>query len=148
MTRVQVRNLATTGWVFGAVIGCAAIAGACGQNTPTREWTPSDHDRVNPTRSPNQVQQTKIADPEADLAELAWNKDCSRCHGTLGQGDGPMAQMNHAPDLTRDDFLSSTNDDQIAQIIKGGRNQMPPFPQLPDRAIQGLIRRIRGKGRL
>ena len=131
------------------LVGLAAVViAACNQPQPTQEWTPADHDRVDPQRSPNQVRQTAVVDEEAELANLAWDKDCTRCHGEAGQGDGPMGQMNHAPDLTRDEFLSANTDDQIAATIRNGRNQMPAFAQLPDRAIAGLVKRIRQKGHL
>ena len=130
------------------VCGVATLVAACGQRQPTQEWTPGDHDRADPGRSPNQVRQSKVVDEEAELANLAWDKDCTKCHGEEGQGDGPMAQMNHAPDLTRDEFLSANSDEQITAIIREGRKQMPKFKDLPDRAVAGLVRRIRQKGHL
>jgi mono/diheme cytochrome c family protein len=49
--------------------------------------------------------------------------------------------------LTRDDWLSAAKDEEIAATIRQGKNRMPAFPDLPDAVLQGLVKRIRAKGR-
>jgi len=121
---------------------------AC-SNEPTREWVATDHDHEDPTKSQTrQVPKTQVVDDEAEITELAWDKNCSRCHGASGEGDGPQGPSVQAPDLTRTEFLAATSDATIEQTIRNGRGKMPAFGTLPDRAVQGLIKRIRGKGHL
>jgi hypothetical protein len=135
------RAIATALAVGIAVGGCAPDAG------PVKEWSPKDHDHDDASRSPmGQVRQRKPVDDEPELVDLAWEKNCSRCHGPSGHGDGPMGPSVHAPDLTRDDFLSKTSDEDVAAIIRNGRGQMPAFNSLPERVVSGLVKRLRSRG--
>jgi mono/diheme cytochrome c family protein len=139
-------------WVGSLLLTCALGIGACAPDPgQVREWKATDHDHEDRKRSgPRQVAQTKQVDDVPELAELAWGKNCVRCHGQLGQGDGPQGAANHAPDLTRDDFLSSKSDAELRATIRSGRNQMPAFgeSQLPERVLDAVVLRIRGKGHL
>jgi cytochrome c oxidase cbb3-type subunit 3 len=126
----------------------AALSACSPDPGPIREWTPKDHDREDPVKNQmGQVRQAKQTDDEPELVELAWEKNCVRCHGRFGQGDGPMGPANHAPDLTRPDFLSSHSNEEIEATIRNGRDKMPAFGTLPDRVITGLVKRIRAQGR-
>lgn len=108
-----------------------------------REWTPADHDQ-----SPGQTAQgparpkPQPGKEAADLTELAWARSCTPCHGERGRGDGPQGPMVRAPDLTRADWQGRVTDEEIAQVIRSGRNSMPKF-DLPPAVVEGLVKRIR-----
>jgi cytochrome c oxidase cbb3-type subunit 3 len=50
--------------------------------------------------------------------------------------------MVKAPDLSRPEWQAATSDEQIAAVIREGRNKMPRF-ELPPAVINVLVRRIR-----
>jgi hypothetical protein len=106
-----------------------------------REWTPDDHDQ--PGSAPGQVTARPGSDgPDPTLIDLAWKRNCATCHGAIGRGDGPQGPMVRAPDLTRTDWQERISDDEIAAVIRKGKNKMPAF-DLPDQVVQGLVQRIR-----
>lgn len=108
-----------------------------------REWTPADHDQ--PAGAPAAPNRPKGAQPktqDGNLVEMAWARSCATCHGPSGRGDGPTGPMVKAPDLTRPAWQEKVTDEEIAQTIRKGRNQMPAF-DLPPNVIQGLVQRIR-----
>jgi cytochrome c oxidase cbb3-type subunit 3 len=120
---------------------------AC-NDTPAdlRVWRPTDHDH---TENPNadQVQVTDAGSSEPghgldDVTIVAWQQNCTNCHGTLGRGDGPQGPMVHAADLSRSDWQASVTDEQIAQTIRQGRGRMPGF-NLPDATIERLVALVR-----
>jgi cytochrome c oxidase cbb3-type subunit 3 len=51
--------------------------------------------------------------------------------------------MLRAPDLTRAEWQSKVTDAEITEVIRKGRNRMPPFASLPDQVVSGLVARIR-----
>ena len=107
-----------------------------------REWTPGDHDQ--PASAPQGQEPRQKAAPQesGNLVEVAWGRNCAPCHGPRGAGDGPQGPMMRAPDLTRAEWQDKTTDDEIAQVIRSGRNKMPKF-DLPPAVVEGLVRRIR-----
>jgi mono/diheme cytochrome c family protein len=124
-----------------------ALCFSCNQ-TPSdlRQWRASDHDH---TENPNadQVQVTDAGSSEPghgldDVTIVAWQQNCTTCHGTLGRGDGPQGPMLHAADLSRPDWQAATTDDAIAATIRQGRGRMPAFP-LPEATITHLVQLIR-----
>ncbi len=132
-------------FVLGLVLGTGAVA--CNE-TPSdlRPWRPSDHDH---TANPNadQVQVTDAGSSEPghgldDVTIVAWQQNCTSCHGTLGHGDGPQGPMLHAADLSRSDWQAATTDEAIAATIRQGRGKMPAFP-LPEGTIARLVQLIR-----
>jgi cytochrome c oxidase cbb3-type subunit 3 len=123
---------------------------ACDQSPPDlREWKPSDHDH---TTNPGQDQVEGGADagmePElaahglTEVAMVAWQQNCVRCHGSFGRGDGPQGPLVHAPDLSNARFQASVTEDDIAKIIHDGRGLMPAFP-LPDATLKPLAHLVR-----
>ena len=76
------------------------------------------------------------------LIELAWQRNCLRCHGPSGRGDGPESPMVKAPDLTRAEWQDKVTDQEIADVVRKGKNKMPSF-DLPAQVVEGLVRRIR-----
>ncbi len=128
---------------LGAALGlthCNQSGGA------PREWTATDHE--GDARGTGAVQTPGTGanlDEEATLAEVAWRQSCATCHGMSGRGDAPQGQMLRAPDLTRPE-LARLSDEDLAGVIRGGRNKMPAFEQLPPRVVTALVRHIRGLG--
>src|SRR5688572_22951620 len=100
--------------------GLAIVVAACdsGSSGPVREWTPADHDPPLANQAP-QVAGRASNQPsdDASLIELAWTRNCARCHGQRGRGDGPESAMVRAPDLTRPDWLASVTDQQMLEVI-------------------------------
>ena len=110
-----------------------------------KEWTPADHDRAEEQSNQASGQQGPPVRGDAGantLIEATWGAACSPCHGPAGRGDGPNGPMVNAPDLTRDDLQSKFTDDDLAAIIKNGKNRMPKF-DLSEPVVRGLIARIR-----
>ena len=125
----------------GALLGCNSAPG------DLRTWRPEDHDH---TTNPGQDQVVADAGPSPELARfgldevtvIAWNQNCTRCHGQFGRGDGPQGPMFRASDLTNPTWHRSVTDEQIALVIQKGRGQMPPFA-LPDSTVKSLVRLVR-----
>lgn len=136
---------------LAAFVALAALASACSDGGEVREWQPGDHDHAS-----NQAPQVsaRAAPPEApqggvdpSLIDLAWRRNCEKCHGPRGRGDGPEGAMVRAPDLTRPEWLGQTSDAQMLEVIKNGKNKMPGFgAALPANVLEGLVKRIRSGG--
>jgi cytochrome c553 len=109
------------------------------------EWKPSEHHSLDDDKmgDPKQPQPAGSGaatkgDDSTRLVEIAWQQNCVQCHGVTGHGDGQMGPMLHAPDLTQ----SKETDAEMIATIKGGRNKMPSYAQMPDAVVQGLVARI------
>jgi mono/diheme cytochrome c family protein len=89
-------------------------------------------------------QRPSAAEVDPGLVELAWQRNCSKCHGARGRGDGPEGPMVKASDLTRSDWQAKVSDQEIADMIRKGKNKMPAF-DLPPQVLEGLVRRIRSQ---
>jgi mono/diheme cytochrome c family protein len=143
------------------VLAAIAIAGICAtgcdrppSDADAREWTAADHDRAEERARARQDPMagmaksapagSAVADGGGDdtLVELTWQNQCAQCHGMGGHGDGIKGPMVKAPDLTRADWQSKVKDDEIAAIIREGKNQMPRF-DLSEKVTKGLVTRIR-----
>jgi len=124
-------------------IGLLIIA-ACDVSSgdEVREWTPADHDQLGAAPAPQVTARPDSSATEASLVELAWQKNCVQCHGVRGRGDGPQSAMLKVSDLTRADWQERVSDQEMAEVIRKGRNKMPAF-DLPPHVIEGLVKRIR-----
>jgi len=125
----------------------AACTFGC-NSTPSdlRPWKAADHDH---TANPNaeQVQVTDAGTAASnhgldDVTIVAWQQNCTTCHGPLGRGDGPQGQLVRATDLSRPDWQAAVTDEGIAAIIRQGRGRMPSF-NLPDATVARLVALIR-----
>lgn len=128
-----------------ALAGLLLVVG-CSSRADVREWTPEDHDQdpnqpgIGP-RSPQRTPQD-AAQHGAQLVDLAWDQNCTTCHGREGKGDGPQGPMLHATDLTAAAFQAARTDDQMVAAIRDGKGKMPKFNFPPELAL-GLVKRIR-----
>ncbi len=129
-------------------LACSFVILGCDRPAPDlREWKPSDHDH---TSDPGQGQVEVRPDAGSPLAALginevaivAWEQNCAKCHGTMGAGDGPQGPMTHARDLTSSEWQSATSDEAIARTIREGRGRMPGF-SLPASTVETLVRLVR-----
>jgi len=132
---------------YAVGLGCALLALACNE-TPAdlRQWRTSDHDHtVNPNADQVQVTDAGSSEPGHgldDVTIVAWQQNCTNCHGPLGRGDGPQGQLLHASDLSRSDWQATVTDEAIASTIRQGRGRMPAF-NLPEATILRLVALIR-----
>jgi len=115
------------------------------------EWTPRDHhssddDKLSArAQGAKQVDSTPRGSGDSDVAplvDITWRQQCTNCHGASGKGDGQMGALLHAPDLTRAEWQSSVTDNDVAVMIRNGKNRMPKF-DLPEPVVRGLVARIR-----
>lgn len=129
------------------LVALSGLLGACDPpRGEVRAWQPSDHDG---TRAPGRQTPQDGVNKDASLgvAETVWQKTCASCHGAAGRGDGPLGPSMSAPDLTRPEWLAATSDEDIAKVIREGRNKMPAHADLPASTVDALVKRIRSKGR-
>ena len=116
-----------------------------------RVWKPSDHDRAEEnsnaqaaaagTGSPDLSQPAKMLGVD-QVVLVAWRQNCTRCHGMLGQGDGPQGAMYGARNLSDPAWQTLVTDADLATAIKQGKGKMPAF-DLPDPTIKGLVHLVR-----
>jgi cytochrome c oxidase cbb3-type subunit 3 len=144
---------------------CAALLtlAACGKKSEdVREWRATDHDRSDasagqaappgaaqtgpqgalhgaPQGGPPSLQAYGIS----DVVLATWKTNCTPCHGIIGRGDGPQGAMVRPPDFTHPVWQKAALDEQLQYSIKKGKGRMPPFPQLPDDTVTGLVKLIR-----
>jgi cytochrome c oxidase cbb3-type subunit 3 len=138
------------------LLGAILFAAGCdGTASDLREWKPADHDRVEqpgsqaarPPRLSPAPSSSAAANPTLTLVEVTWRNQCASCHGMMGRGDGPQGPMFHATNLTLPEWQAKVTDQDIADVIRNGKNRMPKF-DFPPEVIAGLVARIRvAKGR-
>lgn len=131
--------------LVGMTLGLAACRESAGAS---REWAAQDHVGEGRPGSAGQVADAPAGrdDEDATLVEVAWRQNCATCHGMTGRGDVAQGQMLRVPDLTRPELAQLTDDD-LANVIRRGRNKMPGFELLPPRVVTGLARHVRKFGR-
>ncbi len=137
--------------VFMLIAGLCLVSWGCDRAPSAEgmpEWKPSEHHSFDDDKMGDPKQQGAPGGPAGSagvkgdestrLVEIAWQQNCVQCHGPTGHGDGQMGPMLHAPDLTQ----SKLADADMVTIIKGGKNKMPAYGQMPDTVVQGLVARI------
>jgi cytochrome c oxidase cbb3-type subunit 3 len=122
-----------------AVSVAALLSSGCDEGRDVRVWQPGDHDG----EAKNAGQVDGVAAPgeeDATLVSMTWKQNCLRCHGASGRGDGPEGRMLRVPDLS----ATKGTDQELANTIRKGRNQMPAFGEaLTPNVVDGLVRLIR-----
>lgn len=126
-----------------AAVGCSDAA-----DPDLREWTPDDHGRPEPgtidrSRVP-QRDEPEAGGPERAAAAL-FQVSCASCHGLQGLGDGggrpPGVEL---PDMTDPGWQDSVSDEQLVEVIRDGRGQMPAFGErVRPQGIEALVHHIR-----
>jgi mono/diheme cytochrome c family protein len=134
---------------------CATAAVAC-DDTPSdlRQWRPADHQHQVETGQPPPAADDQVQSPSQSgrpsgtmpdlsasgitpVAMTTWSKQCARCHGQVGRGDGPMGSTLRMPDFAKPETLANATPASVAATIRQGRGSMPAF-DLPDATISGL----------
>jgi cytochrome c oxidase cbb3-type subunit 3 len=143
-------------FVVPSLLGTALLGAACDSAAPDlREWKASDHDRTDqpagqaarPPRLSPAPSSSAAANPTLTLVEVTWRNQCASCHGVIGRGDGPQSPMMHPKNLTLPEWQAQVSDQEIAEVIRNGKNRMPKF-DFPPEVVAGLVARIRAaKGR-
>ena len=95
---------------------------------------------------------------DAAAGKVAFEANCSSCHGLTGKGDGPVGQLLTPPprDFSVGDFKLDTDKDgetgtdaDIRNVIKkgaaefGGSPLMAPLPAISDGEVENIIAYIR-----
>jgi mono/diheme cytochrome c family protein len=84
----------------------------------------------------------------AQDAKAVYQKECAKCHGDAGAGDGAMGQkLKDKPTnwAAGGGGLKDLDDLKIAESIKKGggaigrSKAMPAYPKLSDAEVQGLV---------
>lgn len=124
----------------------ALAASACDKPPPAEGlavWSKADHDPANASGA--QAAPGTGGGGAKEAVEMVWQRECARCHGMQGAGDGPEGQATGARNLQDPEWLRKTSDHDMAQAIQGGKNMMPAF-ELPDVVVRALVARIRAQG--
>lgn len=122
---------------------------ACDETAPDlAEWTVEDHNHQAKTSRSERTAEMVTKDTRSApskrnvVVDVTWAKQCANCHGKRGRGDGPQSTMVKARDLTIPEWQDTVTDEQLAKVIREGKDKMPAF-NLPDSVIQGLVEQIR-----
>jgi mono/diheme cytochrome c family protein len=123
------------------------VSSACdAPKAPLRTWTPEDHGQpqADDSRQPMQEAVPEQGGVERAAAAL-FNVSCASCHGREGHGDGPARPpAAQIPDFASAEFQKARTDEQLAQVIREGKNMMPPFgKQVNPQGITALIAHVR-----
>ena len=126
----------------------ASLGCACGDAKPKREWRPEDHGQpAEPDRSrePAVADERPAEDPTVRAARALWNTSCASCHARDGRGGGPGVPPGaKVPDLTTHELQANRTDEQLAAVIRDGRNMMPAFgAQLNPEGVRALVAHVR-----
>ena len=92
-----------------------------------------------------------VGDASAQDAKALYAKECAKCHGDSGAGDGAMGQKlkDKPSDWTKGAGLSGLDDAKLAESIsKGGgaigkSKAMPAYPKLSDAEVKALVAHVK-----
>lgn len=74
-----------------------------------------------------------------------FQRTCSGCHGPDGRGVQRLGLVRPPRDLTRAEFHAQVTDEQLRQVIRTGKGQMPAFGGLMgEEDLRYVIAFIRG----
>jgi len=92
-----------------------------------------------------------VGDASAQDAKAIYAKECAKCHGDSGAGDGAMGQKlkDKPSDWTKGAGLQGLDDAKIAESIKKGggaigkSKAMPAYPKLSDAEVKALVAHVK-----
>ena len=92
-----------------------------------------------------------MGDASAQDAKAIYAKECSKCHGDSGAGDGAMGQKlkDKPSDWTKGAGLQGMDDAKLAESIKKGggavgkSKAMPAYPKLSDAEVTALVAHVK-----
>jgi mono/diheme cytochrome c family protein len=92
-----------------------------------------------------------IGDAAAQDAKAIYSKECAKCHGDSGAGDGAMGQKlkDKPSDWTKGAGLQGMDDAKLAESIKKGggavgkSKAMPAYPKLSDAEVTALVAHVK-----
>ena len=128
----QLREWQNLGLIITTLLFLSGLALGDGADAPAKIMTMSNPVELSPTVL------TKARD--------SYEKNCLRCHGVSGKGDGPSAEgMPIKPfDLTDTKQIAELTDGEIYWAITSGSEWMPAFGiKLTVRERWGLVRFVR-----
>jgi len=87
----------------------------------------------------------------AQDVKAIYAKECAKCHGDSGAGDGAMGQKlkDKPSDWTKGAGLQGLDDAKIAESIKKGgaaigkSKAMPAYPKLSDAEVTALVAHVK-----
>lgn len=85
------------------------------------------------------------------LGKRVYEVQCSVCHGTLGEGNGPVVAQNKFPfaPALNGAATQARSDGYIYAVVDVGRNLMPPYgnrmPHLDRWAVVTYVRQLQGR---
>jgi len=79
---------------------------------------------------------------DSDKVKTLFGANCKSCHGMDGSGT-PIGKSVNAPDL-RSETVQRQTDAQLAEVISGGKGNMPNFKNiLTADQVHSLVRYVR-----
>ena len=119
-------------------------------------WTVADHDHQDevakrraaaPAANPRGAARTHAPPSQRNqVIDVTWLRQCASCHGKQGRGDGPQSPMVKARDLSNFEWQATVSDEQLAKVIRQGKDKMPAFDRLPESVVEGLVAHVRDFG--
>ena len=68
--------------------------------------------------------------PPKERGENLYKELCWQCHGSLGNGDGPLSKMMQVPVLAG---IAKEKEKEYIDIIQNGKDRMPAYAEVIDR---------------
>ena len=72
--------------------------------------------------------------PDKEIGRTLWLQNCWMCHGKAGLGDGPLAAEVGATASVQRAYPEGEDQDAAVTVIQVGRNNMPAFSEVFDKA--------------
>jgi mono/diheme cytochrome c family protein len=129
----------------------ALLALGCPQDKPAQPTQPAS--QVQPAQpatqaaqpaEPAQPAQPVAAAPSVDEGKKLYFTGCANCHGPDGTGAMMRGMMPKIGDLTSAETHGRLKDDDIATLIKTGRDKMPPFGSVfNENQIKSIVAYVR-----
>lgn len=125
-------------WLPALILSCVAFAPAVvlGQRATGDPW-------VAPERAAQRTNPVPSDDGSVKSGRQLFERNCLKCHGKAGHGDGPQAQfLNPTPSDLTSEAARGESDGALFWKISEGRGLMPKL-KLNDKERWTLIRYLR-----